>query len=217
MTYKKNKKKSVQNTTESLCIYRTLCMDEDTRNPNEMVELWNAFRNGDKRAFNRLVTCFYQILYNYGTKLTQNHSLVEDCIQDLFLSIWRRREFLGDTNHVKFYLLKSLRRRIYLELKEKHKWLPTDDKPLDTSEFVGEFSIESKIIAKEMEEHQQRKLQHILSRLSKRQKEVIYLKFYQEMNYEEISNIMSISYQSVRNLIHITIRDLQSAWFTKSN
>ncbi len=79
-------------------------------------------------------------------------------------------------------------------------------------DFVGEFSIESKMIEVETTELQHQKLQQILSGLSKRQREVVYLKFYQEMDYQQIATMMSINYQSVRNLVHSAIKDLQTAW-----
>jgi RNA polymerase sigma factor (sigma-70 family) len=181
-------------------------------NDSEVAELWLAFKKGDKGAFS-LAIIFYRTLYNYGTKLTPDTNLVEDCIQDLFFEMWRRREFLGETEHVKFYLLKALRRKIYLEKKSKDKWGHNAVMADEELDFVGEFSIESRIIEVETNEQQLKKLHQILGSLSKRQREVIYLKFYQEMDYQQIASMMSINYQSVRNLIHTAIRDLQSAWF----
>lgn len=157
---------------------------------------------------------FYPTLYNYGTKLTRDYTLVEDCIHDLFLDLWRRRMYLGETEHVKFYLLKSLRRKVYAERKSKDKWLLQDWEHTDMIEFNGEFSVESIIIESESAEINIKKLRQVLGGLSKRQREAIYLKFYQEMDNEQISKMMSINYQSVRNLVHTAIKALQDAWFT---
>ncbi len=182
-------------------------------NPVEVAELWVAFKKGDRDAFGSLAGIFYEVLYNYGTKLTDDHSLVEDCIQDLFMDLWRRRLYLGETGHVRFYLLKSLRRKIYTEKRNKDKWHLQDWEHSDRIEFVGEFSVEARIIESESAEINVRKLQQVLGSLSKRQREAIYLKFYQEMDNEQISGMMSINYQSVRNLIHTAIKALQNAWF----
>jgi RNA polymerase sigma factor (sigma-70 family) len=48
-----------------------------------------------------------------------------------------------------------------------------------------------------------------LAQLSNRQKEIIYLKFYQELNYEEVSDIMNINYQAARNLLYQSIKSLK--------
>jgi len=180
----------------------------------EAVELWNTFRRGDRQAFGCLSSLFYQPLFNYGTKLCEDQELVEDCIQDLFLDLWRRREYIGHTDHVKFYLLKSLRRKIFLEKRTREKWISAHGDLENSLEFVGDFSVEAKIISSETDSFRLKKLQQILELLSKRQREVIYLKFYQELDYEQISTMMSITYQSARNLVHTAIRDLQNAWFS---
>lgn len=186
-------------------------------NSTEVTELWIAFKKGDRDAFSSLATIFYEALYNYGTKLIGDHTLVEDCIQDLFLDLWRRKDYIGETEHVKFYLLKALRRKIYLEQKNKNKRVDHRVVLENNLDFIGEFSIETAIIRSETNEFHLKKLKQTLSALSKRQREVIYLKFYQEMDYEQIARMMSINYQSVRNLIHTAIRDLQNAWFLEKD
>jgi RNA polymerase sigma factor (sigma-70 family) len=48
-----------------------------------------------------------------------------------------------------------------------------------------------------------------LSKLSPRQKEVVYLKFYENLSYHEITELTSLNYQSVRNYIHQAIQALR--------
>lgn len=181
-------------------------------NDNEIAALWKTFKKGDKEAFGCLATIFYKILYNYGTKLCNDTTLVEDCLQDLFLDLWKRREFLAETEHVKYYLLKSIRRKIHLAKKTSGK-LMFPSMALDAeAHFIGEFSIEFRIIENEIREEQWQKLKRVLDKLTKREREIIYLKFYQGMEYEQIANIMSINYQSARNLVHTAIKDLKDVW-----
>jgi RNA polymerase sigma factor (sigma-70 family) len=181
-------------------------------NDTEVAALWIAFKKGDKEAYGSLVSIFYKTLFNYGTKMSRNVNLVEDCIQDLFLEMWQRREYLSDTEHVKFYLLKALRRKIYFEQTSQQKWQYESLNDEREANFLGEFSIEASIIEVETTEHHLRKLTKVLSKLTKREREVIYLKFYQEMDYEQIAGLMSINYQSARNLIHTAIKELKNAW-----
>jgi RNA polymerase sigma-70 factor (ECF subfamily) len=49
-----------------------------------------------------------------------------------------------------------------------------------------------------------------LERLSSRQKEIIYLKYYQNLSYEEVSEIMNINYQVARNLLYQAIKSLKT-------
>lgn len=49
--------------------------------------LWIAFRKSDREAYAQLVSHFYEMLYDYGSKLCRESGTVEDCIHDLFLEI----------------------------------------------------------------------------------------------------------------------------------
>jgi RNA polymerase sigma factor (sigma-70 family) len=82
-------------------------------------------------------------------------------------------------------------------------------------DFSQEFSIESLIIEKQVSEEKAEKLRKVLSQLSKRQNEIIYLKFYQHLDHGQIAEQMDISRQSVYNLLHETIQKLRSVWQTE--
>ena len=78
--------------------------------------------------------------------------------------------------------------------------------------FFHEFSIERIIIEKQITEANALRLRKTLSLLSKRQKEIIYLKYYQYLDNGQIAELMSISRQSVYNLLHDTIQKLKDLW-----
>ena len=48
-----------------------------------------------------------------------------------------------------------------------------------------------------------------IEQLSNRQKEIIYLKFYNGLSYEEISAVTQLKYQSVRNLFSVALKELR--------
>jgi RNA polymerase sigma-70 factor (ECF subfamily) len=50
---------------------------------------------------------------------------------------------------------------------------------------------------------------HAINQLSNRQKEIVYLKLYQQLSYEEVSEIMQINYQAARNLFYQAIKSLR--------
>ena len=79
-------------------------------------------------------------------------------------------------------------------------------------DFLQEFSVEKLIIDKQMSEEQATILRKTMSQLSKRQHELIYLKFYQHLDHAQIAGLMNLSRQSVYNLLHETIQKLRSLW-----
>lgn len=176
--------------------------------------LWEKFKQGDKTALSQIFNQHVRLLYKYGRKFTVNDALVEDCIQDLFLEIWKNRQNLGKTDSIKLYLLSSLRRKIIRKsTSESKKYDKNTD--VENYNFEVEFTPEDMIISDETNQLNNQKLQGQLQKLSKRQKEAIYLKYYQGLEYNDISSIMDINYQSARNLVYSALKALKKnflAW-----
>ncbi len=171
--------------------------------------LWQRFRTGDAVAFDQLVLRHFRPLYRYGVRLDADDEYVKDCVQDMFVELWQRRKTVRETEFVKFYLLKSLRRRIF---RGRAKWDSTWESLQENYFFEVEFSIETQLIEKQVAQDQVRQLETLLNQLSKRQKEVIYLKFYQNLTHEQIAEVMTLNRQSVYNILHEAIQKLRNTW-----
>jgi RNA polymerase sigma factor (sigma-70 family) len=170
--------------------------------------VWENFKSGNEEALSLIFRQHYSFLYHYGMKLTYNSDVTKDCIQDLFFAIWKNRENLKTTSSIKFYLLKSLRRKIARTLKSQKKH--SEHSLADDYEFEFEFSVENLLIKEESLKDQQEYLIQLLNALPKRQKEAIYLKFYQGLSYQEIGEVMNLNYQTLRNHMHLALATLRS-------
>lgn len=171
---------------------------------NEEQELWNAFRKGSEQAFSDIYHQFSGTLYNYGYHLAADAALVQDAMQDLFSDLWRTRKNLSATTSIKYYLFRSLRRKLH-RLSDI-KQLPEDLYPLQTE------SAETLKIQGEEDILQQQHLQKLMSLLPARQQEVIRLRFYDNFSWEEIAGILQINEQSVRNLVQRAVVKLRELW-----
>lgn len=172
-------------------------------------ELWQRFKAGDERALGELARKHYPSLYNYGLRLTTDSEVVWDTIQDLFLELWDRRETVGDAVFVKTYLLKALRYKL-LKIRGQHSAIHLDESESINMPFTG--SIEEEIIDNELHSEQARLLHQLMATLTKRQQEVLYLRFYQNLDNHEIAQIMGMERQSVANLLYRTFKELRSQW-----
>ena len=171
----------------------------------EDITLWESFRNGDKDAFTALFRRHYAALFRFGSKFTTDSKLLEDCIQELFLELWQAKSRTPVLS-VKTYLLKSLKYKLLRAFRQRGKVLLTADSP----EGHFEWSHENFLIAEQESQEKKRKVLAALDRLSNRQKEIIYLKYYQDLSYEEVSEIMNINYQAARNLLYQAIKSLKN-------
>lgn len=171
-------------------------------------QLWERFRNGDVDAFGELSQLHYRLLYNYGLKFSPDSEFVKDCIQDLYLDLWERRSRLSQTAFVKPYLLKALRHRIIKENLHLKRFREPDSIPFELNET--ELSVEMRKIEEESVHQQVALIKKSISLLTKRQKEIIYLRYYQDMSYDQIASIMNISGASVATLHYRTLQQIKS-------
>lgn len=165
----------------------------------------------DEQALAAIIRKYYASLYNYAARFTQDDALIKDCIQEVFISLWQRRETAASILSPKYYLLRAVKNKVLKSLHQGDRKTASIGHH-DDYEFFQEYSIEKLIIDKQMSDEQVAMLRKTLSQLSKRQHELIYLKFYQHLDHAQIAELMNISRQSVYNLLHETIQKLRSLW-----
>lgn len=170
--------------------------------------LWESFLNGDLKAWEQIFKLFYKDLYGYGLKLSARPELTKDCIHELFVVLWERREKLDKAVSIKAYLLASLRRSLLKKIQKKRiHYVEWEDKIHSMIEV--QFSVEEVIIRDEIKLHKRNALYDALETLPDRQKEILYLKYFHGMTYDEIEEILSINYQSIRNHIYRAVKKLR--------
>ena len=174
----------------------------------ENLQDWIAYRKGDKAAFERIFRQYVRLLYKYGSRFTTDAGLVEDAIQEMFIGLWEKRDNIGETDSIKRYLLGTLRRRIVRKLSQQAPLAQEED--AENYDFELEANFEEATILGEIEAENKQKIQQAIQTLSKRQKEIIYLKFYQQLSFAEIEETLGINYQSARNLLHKAMQAVKS-------
>ena len=161
--------------------------------------LWKDMISGNKKSFEDLYKQYFQALINYGFRITKNENLIEDAVQELFISIWNNRTNLSEVNEVKFYLFRSLKNRILRQL-EKDIFDKSED--IDVYlDFLNSISEEQKKIDSEQFDANLETLQRAIAHLPIRQQEVINLKYYHDFTLDEIAKLMDVNKQSVSNLL----------------
>lgn len=175
----------------------------------EEQELWEQLKAGDTKAFGQISTRYYRLLFDYGRKFTKDRELIKDVIQDVLLLIWQKRGQIDTNENVKLYLLKIVRNRLYKELQKQQ--LRASEDYFDLLETTD--SEEALIISIESTQSILAKLNLHLKNLPKRQQEVLFLKFYEDLTNDEIAEVMHINRQSVANLLHNGLRLLKNRVF----
>jgi RNA polymerase sigma factor (sigma-70 family) len=146
------------------------------------------------------------LLFRYGKKFTSDTDLVKDTIQDLFFDLIRTRENLGETNNIRFYLMRSFRRRLVVNLKKSE---PRFGKDFYDVHPAIEYSIEDNLIGQEFQSESNRFVHNCLKELNPRQREILFYRFTCNFSYDEICELMSLKYDSARKLAFRAIESLR--------
>jgi RNA polymerase sigma factor (sigma-70 family) len=171
--------------------------------------LWKSFKSGSESAFIFIYEHNFEILYSYGCRLTNDGEVIKDAIQDLFIELRKNRENLGDTDSIKFYLFKCLKRRINREL---NSWINKKEEFIGDLSFEITFSPEQVLIDSQLDKEKTEKLNKAIQGLSARKREAVYYLFYEGLSYEQIKEIMDLSHvKSARNLVYKALNFLRGA------
>ena len=170
--------------------------------------LWKSFLQGNKEALATIFLLFHDDLFRYGLKLAGNSNLIEDSLQDLFLQLWKNRSNLRQVDNLKPYLFKSFRNHVIdnVELQNPVVHIEIDfEHPFEVT-----YSFEDFIIQQQVSEENQLKIVEALNNLSSRQREAIYLRYFEDLDFEMIAIIMEMNVQSVRNTLHRGLQALRN-------
>ncbi|MEC5144028.1 sigma-70 family RNA polymerase sigma factor [Chitinophaga sp. 212800010-3] len=172
--------------------------------------LWERFLQGDRHAFARIYDTHIDDLYHYGMHFCQDAERVKDCLQDLFQDLWLAREHLTpQIRNIRYYLISSLRRRLLRALRKDRRYHHQDS--WEAFEFEFTLPLENHLIQHETAAEQQALLRQAIANLSRRQREAIYLRFFQNLNYSEVAEVMSMQVDSVYNTISKAIAILRKS------
>lgn len=172
--------------------------------------LWERFISGSSSAFSELYDAYSEILYKFGMRYSTDSEVVKDCIHDLFIDLHTYRSKLAKEVNVKFYLLKSLKRKLHAA---HRKMSLLDYSHQSSDDFFGvnvfSFSIEQEIIMDEKQREMLDLLAIEINQLPERQREILYLRFNQDLDYEEIATMMQISVPTCRTFIYRALKQLR--------
>ncbi|MCE7063699.1 RNA polymerase sigma factor [Dyadobacter sp. CY326] len=173
-----------------------------------LLNLWQQSQAGDSLAFCQLADKQYRTLFNYATNFTSDREFIKDSIQELLIHIWEKRE----TIHIQFvsiYFLKALRNQLLQEFRRNNP----SNSALDIDQ-IGDISdfqtVETEIERSEIYSENQIKVRSAIEELPRRQKEAVFLKYFEGMDNEQIADLMQVNRQSVANLLFKAITALKT-------
>lgn len=171
------------------------------------------FEAGNSAAWEELYITWFSKLFNYGRKFSPDEALIEDVIQDIFVNLWQQGNL--QVRSLGSYLFTAFRNNLLRKINARRQ--QHTETLSEEYDFDIELSVDQLMIRNERRAENQRKISRALAILTARQREFIFLRYYQQLSYEEISAVMDISVKAVYKLaaraIHLLRRELESEQF----
>lgn len=185
----------------------TVLRNDITGNSDSL--LWQQFREGSEEAFLKIYNANVRLLFNYGMKFDSDRDLIQDCLQDFFLYLREKRTCLGATTSIKFYLMRSFKRRLFVYLNKEAK---QNKRTADITEFhleLTDCNIEELIDGEDLGEAVS-KMNKALKQLSVKEREAIFYYYYEDLSYQEIADLLEFAHvSSARRIIYIALDNLR--------
>ncbi|GAA4440673.1 sigma-70 family RNA polymerase sigma factor [Ravibacter arvi] len=175
---------------------------------SDLQTLWANLKRDDSHALKVLMEATYATMFGYGMKFSDRKEFVQDCIQDVFIAIWQHRHTLVVPDSPKGYLLTSLRRKM-INNGVRGTWISLD--ALHEYDLEHDLPLEKIVFGHEELAYQMSLVQKLLASLPDRQREAVYLRYFQNLDRREIALIMNISEQSVSNVLQKALHSLRKS------
>ncbi len=173
--------------------------------------LWLSFLKGDENSFALIYQQSVNGLMLYGLKFTTDREIVHDCLQEVFIDLFTKKKKLGrNIKRIKPYLFVAVRNGIIKKMMRENKYRSVSLEEINNNlDFNVEYSAEQYFIKNEKNKRTQERIRDAVNNLPPRQKEIVYLKFEEELDYNDISEVMNISIESARKSVYRSILSLR--------
>lgn len=178
------------------------------------VELIGKFNNGDLDAFEQLIIRYEKKIYSICFYFLKNREDAEDAAQEIILKLYKKLGSFRNEASFSTWMnyVASNTCRDYLRKRKRNKVLYLDDdiqtedgrisRELPSEESTPEERVENKELGALM--------QDTIAKLKEDHREILLMREYQELSYEEIAEILGISVGTVKSRIYRARKDLKA-------
>ena len=160
------------------------------------IELYNEYLDGNKEAFESLYNKYEKKIQYFVYNIVKDYQKAEDITQDVFIYVMQNRIKQGYT--FKYYIYLVAKSRAYNHINtEKNRM------KINEQYFSNESDQVEQDVAYIVTRNEKRKeILNAINMLDDKYKNVIYLVKIEELTYRETAQILEMSVQNVKNLIH---------------
>lgn len=167
--------------------------------------LFDLIKADDQLAYTELYDRYKEILHRYAYKWLQEREVVKDVVQDLFITLWAKRDTLSLPQNVAGYLYTSVRYAILRAIQEdkrKNSYANSLQEYMDKGVSITDHKVREKQL--------QAIIEREIAALPDKMREVFELSRNNHLTYAEIAQQLELSEHTVRNHVKKALKILRS-------
>ena len=157
------------------------------------------------KAFEELVNTYKERLYWHVRRIVLDHDDADDVLQNTFIKVYRSIDGFKGESKLYSWMYRIATNEALTFLKQKSRKLGVSNDELQ--EKMAD-TLQSDVYFEGDEI--QLKLQKALATLPEKQKLVFNMKYFQEMKYEEISEVLETSVGGLKASYHLAVKKIES-------
>lgn len=170
----------------------------------KMEKNWQLLAGGHRQGLYECFDLFYDDLFRLGVSLYRDVDLVQGCINELFLELWKIRDRLAQVENIQQYVITIYKRILYKSFKGQRSFAS-----LDEMVELPQSSYEEILIALQTDEGKKAKLEAALKQLSDRQLQLVQMRFYEGRGFKEIAEMTGLTERTIYNTLHNALQVLR--------
>lgn len=168
-------------------------------------ELVLGIKNSEKKAYRLLFERYAPNIYNFSLSYLKNESDAEELVQDVFLKVWEKREYLDQSKNMKSFLFKIAVNTIYDFIRRKNIEHAFHD--YAKSNFIRDDNFTwHTVVFEEMQQN----LEVLLAKLPPKQQQIYTLSRVKGLSNDEISDQLKLSKRTVENQLYRALAFLKT-------
>jgi len=158
----------------------------------------------DQKAFRQFYQTLYLRLHQFAYSYVHSKETAEELVNDVFLSIWEKRNILHTINNINVYLYVSVKNASLNFLRKKNLPIPLDTDDLHTDHIKLTINPETITIGRDI--HTQ--VQKAIEQLPPRCKLIFKLVKEDGLSYKEVASILDVSVKTVDAQLCVALKKL---------
>ncbi|MBQ4461989.1 MAG: sigma-70 family RNA polymerase sigma factor [Bacteroidaceae bacterium] len=174
-------------------------------------ELVKLYVQGNNEAFDALLSRYNTKVYNYIYGFVHNEALAEDLFQETFIKaiITLKQGGYSESGKFSSWLMRIAHNKVFdvFRLEKHDNTVSNDEYDVDLYDYsqLLEGNVEDNIVADQTIDE----LNYLITLLNEDQREIIKMRYYQELSFKEISDITGVSINTALGRMRYAILNLR--------